>query len=116
MARGEDKQHQIVLFLWGDWLVLIGELRFDCGREAFESAQRACRQLWEQGRAISSPCQGGFAYKILPPTSPTNALSHERRVNGAGRQICCRQCHECGNELRSVLDGELWCDTCGGYR
>jgi hypothetical protein len=28
----------------------------------------------------------------------------------------CGRCHTCGNELRTVLDGEEWCGTCQGYR
>lgn len=28
----------------------------------------------------------------------------------------CGLCHTCGHELRKVLDGEEWCDTCGAYR
>lgn len=28
----------------------------------------------------------------------------------------CGRCHECGTKLRSVLDGETWCDTCKAYR
>ncbi len=28
----------------------------------------------------------------------------------------CGRCHECGHKLRTVLDGEEWCDHCGQYR
>jgi hypothetical protein len=28
----------------------------------------------------------------------------------------CGRCHECGEKLRTVLDGEEWCDRCGEYR
>ena len=28
----------------------------------------------------------------------------------------CGHCHECGNPLRIVCDGEEWCDTCQAYR
>lgn len=28
----------------------------------------------------------------------------------------CGHCHTCGDPLRTVLDGEQWCDTCGLYR
>lgn len=42
-------------------------------------------------------------------------LGHARRTQ-AGRQTCCKTCHTCLNELRKVLDGELWCDTCQIYR
>lgn len=65
IVSGEDKQHKIVLFLSSDWLVLIGELRFDCGRSAFEAAQQLCARLWREGRCSTTPCQGGFAYKFM---------------------------------------------------
>lgn len=41
---------------------------------------------------------------------------HDRVVNSTGRQTCCEFCHKCGSKLRSVLDGELWCDTCQEYK
>ena len=41
---------------------------------------------------------------------------HRKRVTKSGRQVCCQWCHECGAKLREVLDGELWCDTCQGYK
>lgn len=28
----------------------------------------------------------------------------------------CGHCHTCGTKLRSVLDGEEWCNHCGAYR
>jgi hypothetical protein len=28
----------------------------------------------------------------------------------------CKNCHSCGNELKSVLDGEEWCNFCEQYR
>jgi hypothetical protein len=28
----------------------------------------------------------------------------------------CGRCHTCGDRLRTVLDGEEWCDTCHAYR
>ena len=28
----------------------------------------------------------------------------------------CRRCHTCKTLLRTVLDGEEWCDTCGAWR
>ena len=28
----------------------------------------------------------------------------------------CGHCHTCGTKLRTVLDGEEWCDRCGQYR
>lgn len=28
----------------------------------------------------------------------------------------CRRCHDCGTELKQVLDGEEWCPVCGKYR
>lgn len=28
----------------------------------------------------------------------------------------CKLCHECGAELREVLDGEEWCDKCKEYK
>lgn len=28
----------------------------------------------------------------------------------------CGHCHECGEHLRSVLDGEEWCAKCHAYR
>lgn len=28
----------------------------------------------------------------------------------------CGHCHTCGGRLRSVLDGEEWCDRCKAYR
>lgn len=28
----------------------------------------------------------------------------------------CGHCHTCGDELRKVLDGEEWCNTCKAYR
>jgi hypothetical protein len=43
-------------------------------------------------------------------------LGHARRLNASGRQTCCKKCHTCLNDLREVLDGELWCDTCQTYR
>jgi hypothetical protein len=50
-------------------------------------------------------------------TAPDPRLpDHERHTNRADRQVCCKTCHECGSDLRNVLDGELWCDTCGAYR
>ena len=30
--------------------------------------------------------------------------------------MSCGKCHDCGTSLRSVLDGEEWCDTCKAYR
>jgi len=30
--------------------------------------------------------------------------------------MTCGRCHTCGNPLRTVLDGEEWCKTCGVYR
>jgi hypothetical protein len=41
---------------------------------------------------------------------------HARRVNVAHRQECCDTCHDCGQPMARVLDGELWCDTCQAYR
>ena len=28
----------------------------------------------------------------------------------------CGHCHECGTELKKVLDGEEWCPACGEYK
>ena len=42
--------------------------------------------------------------------------NHAHRTNRAGRQMCCQVCHECGQTLRTVLDGELWCDHCLAYK
>ena len=41
---------------------------------------------------------------------------HEQRTNRTGRQVCCKTCHNCGTRCVRVLDGELWCATCGAYR
>lgn len=30
--------------------------------------------------------------------------------------IKCVRCHTCGGGLRTVLDGEEWCDFCAAYR
>lgn len=43
-------------------------------------------------------------------------FTHKRRVNSPGRQTCCNFCHECGDELHTVLDGEKWCPKCEAYR
>jgi len=37
-------------------------------------------------------------------------------VGGKGEKMSCNKCHTCGNKLRTVLDGEEWCDTCQTYR
>jgi hypothetical protein len=42
--------------------------------------------------------------------------THHRRTSRSGRQTCCKVCHSCGSQLREVLDGELWCDTCQMYQ
>lgn len=39
-----------------------------------------------------------------------------RRTEDAAFGRNCGRCHECGTKLRSVLDGEEWCRTCGAYR
>jgi len=42
---------------------------------------------------------------------------HEKAIHWKSkRQVCCEWCHECGARLRVVLDGELWCDKCQGYK
>jgi hypothetical protein len=28
----------------------------------------------------------------------------------------CNRCHDCGDVLHTVLDGEEWCDRCREYR
>jgi hypothetical protein len=54
-----------------------------------------------------------YAGRVEPVT--VARTGHERRANSAGRQTCCQVCHDCGTELRPVLDGELWCPTCECY-
>ena len=52
---------------------------------------------------------------IQPQQHDVKIPDHPRRVNCAGRQICCTICHQCGCQMRTVLDGEHWCDTCQTY-
>lgn len=43
-------------------------------------------------------------------------IAHAQKTNLSGRQVCCKTCHVCGNALKEILDGELWCRECGAYR
>jgi hypothetical protein len=79
----------------------------------------------EQPGAPTALDQVRAAYDVRPDELPLYAgrvepvtvarTGHERRANSAGRQTCCQVCHDCGTELRPVLDGELWCPTCECY-
>ena len=64
IADGRGKQHKIVLFLWDRWIVMVGEQRFDCGRAAFEAAQRLCARLWREGQCVYRSQHGGFTYEF----------------------------------------------------
>lgn len=44
-----------------------------------------------------------------------NGHYHKHKKNIADRQTCCKYCHKCGGQLRTVLDGELWCSKCERY-
>lgn len=30
--------------------------------------------------------------------------------------MACEKCHKCGAQIRIVLDGEEWCDSCQSYQ
>ena len=46
----------------------------------------------------------------------SDRIPHNPPSGGERRETMCGKCHDCGASLRSVLDGEEWCDTCQAYR
>ena len=53
------------------------------------------------------------AVQLDPIWSPTWWTSTRA---GCTRSQPCNHCHTCGEVLRTVLDGEQWCDRCQKYR